>query len=99
MKRICSFRGKMALLAGSMLVLAAPLHAVSGPSNTKAGAALDPKNPSVTLYMHPPAAQATADDGTFPELKQGPDGYWQVEFSQLAYIPAAAPMADEENPS
>ena len=52
-------------------------------------AKLDPSSPSVTLYDHPqviaPAApKAPPPAASLPELKQGPGGYWIVDFQHLA---------------
>jgi hypothetical protein len=85
-------------VSAAFLVLAASVSGVSNPGQTTSGSLLDPKSPNVNLYMHPPAAKTTATDEGFPELKQNSDGYWQVEFNHLAYIPVLRPPADEGVP-
>jgi len=49
--------------------------------------------------MHPPAVQTAGANEGFPALKQNPDGYWQVDFNQLAYIPVLRPPVEEGVPA
>lgn len=67
-------------------------------------AAIDLKNPAVTLYERPPATASTspAKDAAVPppplvSAKQSPDGYWHVGFEELAsfFLPVPSPEAQE----
>lgn len=68
-----------------MVALSFPLHA-----------GIDPMNPNATLYERPPtpAAAANSQPPVFPELKQGPDSYWIVDFRHLASFAFAQPTPD-----
>ncbi|HTB81928.1 MAG TPA: DUF3299 domain-containing protein [Opitutaceae bacterium] len=59
-------------------------------------AGIDPMNPNATLYERPPtpAGAANSQPPVFPELKQGADGYWIVDFRHLASFAFAPPAPD-----
>ena len=66
-----------------------PLLAVAPGPSFRPG----PPDPAA-LYERPIAVAPPKTQQAFPELKQGPGGYWLVDFSHLASFPYEAPKTE-----